>query len=164
MSNRLEDVLAGKEANYILPFLWQRGEEESVIREEMARVFEAGIRAVCVEARPHPDFLGPRWWRDMDIIMEEARARDMRVWVLDDDHFPTGHAAGKMKDAPAELRRSFLRENHLDAIGPRKNASFLVKPFLVDLFQPAEEGIKLVAVIAARRDVENDRLDRKSVV
>lgn len=158
MSNRLDDVLAGKEANYILPFLWQRGEEESVIREEMARVFEAGIRAVCVEARPHPDFLGPRWWRDMDIIMEEARARGMRVWVLDDDHFPTGHAAGKMKDAPAELRRSFLRENHLDAMGPRKNASFLVKPFLMDLFQPSVEGTKLVAVIAARRDAENNRL------
>ena len=128
MSNRLEEVLANQEANYILPFIWQRGEEEGVIREEMRRIFDAGICAVCVEARPHPDFLGPRWWHDMDTIMEEARARGMRVWVLDDDHFPTGHAAGKMEHAPAELRRSFLSEQHLDALGPRKNSSFLVIP------------------------------------
>lgn len=158
MTNRLEDVLAGRAANCILPFLWQRGEEESVIREEMARVYEAGIGAVCVEARPHPDFLGPRWWRDMDIIMEEARARNMRVWVLDDDHFPTGHAAGKMKDAPPELQRSFLRENHLDVLGPRENAAFLVKPFLIEPFRNAAGQASLLAVTAARRDLESSRL------
>jgi hypothetical protein len=62
--NRLEEVLAGEEANYLLPFIWQRGEDEAVIRTEMARIDAAGIGAVCVEARPHPDFLGPRWWRD----------------------------------------------------------------------------------------------------
>ena len=158
MSNRLDDVLTGKEDNYLLPFLWQRGEDETVIREEMARVFESGIRAVCVEARPHPDFAGPRWWRDMDIIMDEARSRGMRVWLLDDDHFPTGHAAGKMKDAPSELRRSFLRESHLDVIGPRNKASFLVRPFLIDISKPGGEGAKLVAVIAARRDAEHQQL------
>ncbi len=158
MTNRFEDVLAGREANCILPFLWQRGEQESVIREEMARVHQAGIGAVCVEARPHPDFLGPRWWRDMDIIMEEARTRGMRVWVLDDDHFPTGHAAGKMKDAPPELQRSFLRENHFDTLGPQKHAAFLVKPFFIDLFRPAAGDVQLMAVIAARRDPASNRL------
>jgi hypothetical protein len=66
MSNHLEGVLSGNEDNYLLPFFWQRGEEESVIREEMAHVYDSGIRAVCVEARPHPDFLGPRWWRDFE--------------------------------------------------------------------------------------------------
>jgi len=56
MSNHLEEVLSGNEDNYLPPFLWQRGEEESVIRAEMAHVYDSGIRAVCVEARPHPDF------------------------------------------------------------------------------------------------------------
>ena len=76
MKTRLDEILQGVEENYLLPFLWQRGEAESVIREEMARVYDSGIRAVCVEARPHPDFLGPRWWRDMDIIYETAK-----VWL-----------------------------------------------------------------------------------
>ena len=59
MPTCLEEVLIGNEANYILPLVWQRGEDEAVIREEMARIHASGIRAVCVEARPHPNFLGP---------------------------------------------------------------------------------------------------------
>ena len=54
MSNHLEEVLSGNENNYLLPFLWQRGEEESVIRKEMAHVYDSGICAVCVEAQPAP--------------------------------------------------------------------------------------------------------------
>ena len=54
MSNHLEEVLSGNEDKYLLPFLWQRGEEESVIREEMAHVYDSGICAVCVEAQPAP--------------------------------------------------------------------------------------------------------------
>lgn len=159
MKTRLEDVLSGQEENYILPFLWQRGEDEATIREEMKRVAESGIHAVCVEARPHPDFLGERWWRDMDIIMEEARQRRMRVWVLDDDHFPTGHAAGKVEGAPDELQRLFLRERHMDVLGPQKNASLLVKPWLLNLFRPEiEPGTEMLAVVAYRRAPESDQL------
>ncbi|MCG7381719.1 hypothetical protein [Paenibacillus sp. ACRRY] len=50
----------------------------------------------------------------MDIIMDEARKRGMKVWLLDDDHFPTGHAAGKIQEAPEELHRLFLGERYID--------------------------------------------------
>ena len=76
--------------NYIFPFLWMRGEPEEVIREEISKIAECGIRAVCVEARPHKDFCGPGWWHDMDIVLDEAKKRDMKIWILDDKHFPTG--------------------------------------------------------------------------
>ena len=82
------------ENNYILPFLWMRGEEEAVLREEMEKIYECGIRAVCLEARPHDDFCGPGWWHDMDIILDEAKKKDMKLWILDDKHFPTGYANG----------------------------------------------------------------------
>lgn len=159
MSNRLREVLEGQEQNYILPFLWQQGEEEQTIREEMARVGESGIGAVCVEARPHPDFLGPKWWTDMDIIMDEARKRGMKVWMLDDDHFPTGHAAGKVQDAPEELHRLFLGERHIDTIGPAQGTSLLLDTLLMSGLRPtystqqfATGRNKLIAVVAVRRD------------
>ncbi|WP_077620650.1 glycosylhydrolase-like jelly roll fold domain-containing protein [Bacillus sinesaloumensis] len=152
MTTRLNDVLQGNEDNYILPFFWQHGEEEEVLREEMARIHESNIKAVCVEARPHPDFLGPKWWKDMDIIMEEARKRDMRVWILDDDHFPTGHAAGQIKNAPKELRRLFLSVDHIDAFGPRPNSSFIVEPppYVPGYYDTG--GGTIIAVIAIKRD------------
>jgi hypothetical protein len=158
MNSRLREVLEGKEANYILPFFWQHGEDEAILREEIVRIFESGIKAFCVEARPHPDFLGPKWWKDMDIIMDEARKRRMRVWILDDDHFPTGHAAGRVKDAPEELQRLFLTESHIDAVGPMKNSSFIVddQPMNPSFFSGG--GGKLVGVVAAKRDSSNGEL------
>ena len=79
MNHRIREVLERKSGNYLLPFFWQHGESEAVLREEMARIHEAAIGAVCVESRPHPDFCGPTWWQDMDIIMDEARRRGMKV-------------------------------------------------------------------------------------
>ncbi|KRE82441.1 glycosyl transferase family 2 [Paenibacillus sp. Soil766] len=165
MSNRLKAVLEGQENNYILPFLWQHGEEEDMIREEIARVHESGIGAVCIEARPHPDFLGPKWWTDIDIIMDEARNRGMKVWILDDDHFPTGHAAGKVKDAPEELHRKFLGERFIDTIGPAKGSSFLLDTLLLSGLRPTYSNLdyasgknKLISVVAVRRDLENGTL------
>ncbi|BFT74433.1 glycosylhydrolase-like jelly roll fold domain-containing protein [Paenibacillus sp. P36] len=165
MSNRLKEVLEGQEHNYILPFLWQHGEEEHVIREEITRVHEAGIGAVCVEARPHPDFLGPQWWKDMDIIMDEARKRSMKVWILDDDHFPTGHAAGRVKEAPEELHRKFLGERFIDTMGPAKGSSFLLDTLLMSGLRPTFSELnyaigknKLISVIAVRRHPTNGTL------
>ncbi|MEK3917888.1 glycosylhydrolase-like jelly roll fold domain-containing protein [Paenibacillus sp. FSL H7-0331] len=165
MGNRLKEVLEGQEHNYILPFLWQHGEEEKVIREEMVRVHEAGIGAICVEARPHPDFLGPKWWADMDIIMEEARNRGMKVWLLDDDHFPTGNAAGKVKEAPEELHRKFLGERYIDTLGPAQGTSLLLDTLLMRGLRPtisqpqnASGKNKLISVVAVRRDPSNGTL------
>ena len=59
--------------NNIFPFLWMRGESEEVIRTEMEKISESNIRAVCLEARPHPDFAGEGWWHDVDIVLDEAK-------------------------------------------------------------------------------------------
>lgn len=63
-----------EEQNYILPFFWQHGEEEAVLRHYMHVIHDANIGAVCVEARPHPWILpGEQWWKDMDAIIDEAK-------------------------------------------------------------------------------------------
>ena len=105
MSEKIRKLLAGEGGNYILPFFWQHGEDEETLRTYMRVIQEANIGAVCVESRPHPDFAGPKWWQDMDVILDEARKRNMKVWILDDSHFPTGYANGAVKNAPTELHR-----------------------------------------------------------
>src|SRR5690625_2865634 len=145
MSQKLIEVLTNKEINYLFPLYWQRGEGGEVIRKEMEQIDEAGIKGVIIEARPHPDFLGYTWWNEVDVIMEEAKARGMKVWAFDDDHFPTGRAAGQVMNAPLDLQRWFLAERHIDSVGPMKNSSFLIDPWL-------KEGENLVSVLAAKRD------------
>ncbi|MDE6167390.1 MAG: hypothetical protein K2G28_02915 [Acetatifactor sp.] len=79
--DRVEQLLKGQQGNYIFPFLWLHGEDEEILREYMEAIQNANIQAVCVESRPHPDFLGDGWWKDMDIILDEARRRRMKVWI-----------------------------------------------------------------------------------
>jgi len=152
MNTRMNEILDDRHGNYLLPFFWQHGEEEAVLREEMARIHEAGIGAVCVESRPHPDFCGPAWWRDMDIVMDEARRRRMRVWILDDAHFPTGFANGWIRDRFPHLRKIYLSARHLDVVGPLAGASVLVERWLTA--PTADNGWKhatedrLVAMVA----------------
>lgn len=91
---RLLDNLENREEKHLLPFFWQHGEE--VLRTYMKKNRQSDIRAVCIEARPHPEFVGETWWRDLDIILDEAKKLDMKLWILDDSHFPTGFANGEI--------------------------------------------------------------------
>ncbi len=69
MVEKMGALLRGEYENHLAPFFWQHGEDEATLREYMAVIEASGCRAVCVESRPHPDFCGPGWWRDMDIIL-----------------------------------------------------------------------------------------------
>lgn len=41
----------------------------------------------------------------MDVIMDEARKRNMRVWVLDDAHFPSGYCNGLVEEQSVYAKR-----------------------------------------------------------
>ncbi|MCD7956612.1 MAG: hypothetical protein LUG93_12895 [Lachnospiraceae bacterium] len=108
MVDKLGKVVSGKQGNYILPFFWVHGESEEKLREYVNVIYDANIREFCVESRPHPDFCGPKWWETMDVILDEASKKNMRVWILDDAHFPTGYANGAIEEQDDRLRRQVL--------------------------------------------------------
>lgn len=126
----LEETLTGRQGSYILPFLWLRGEDGATVDRELDQIEACGIREICLESRPHPDFCGPGWWRDLDHILAEAKRRAMRVWVLDDDKFPTGHANGAFETRCPEKAKRYLAERHMDILGPCTGGAVLVEPFL----------------------------------
>lgn len=116
--------------NHIFPFLWMRGEEEAVMRREMEKIAECGIGAVCVEARPHKDYCGPGWWHDMDIIIDEAEKRNMKVWILDDKHFPTGYANGLIETKYPERKKTYINFSTADIFGAPHKLTLNVKRML----------------------------------
>lgn len=131
----------------MIPFLWMHGEPEHRLRELIAAIDASGIGALCVESRPHPDFLGPRWWHDMDVVLDECRKRNIDVWILDDAHFPTGYAAGRAVDSPHRVR--FLYEKHVDVAGPQTGTSLLLNA-PGNRRDPRDDD-QIIAVVAARR-------------
>lgn len=145
---RLNDVILDREDNYLLPFYWQHGTHRDRIPAQVQRIFDSGCRALCVESRPHPDFCGPDWWADMDIILSECEKRDMKVWVLDDKRFPTGYANGLIEKKYPHLRQWEVIEEHIDVLGPAPDTAFLVSKH-----HPEDE---ILGVYAFRRTDEGE--------
>ena len=136
MAMTIQALLQGQIENHLMPFFWQHGENEQVLRTYMEKIHESGCGAVCVESRPHPDYCGPQWWHDMDIILDEARQRGMRVWILDDSHFPTGFANGRVKTAPLELHRQSITGAQLHFDGPAVEVSFEPLSLVPPTYEP----------------------------
>lgn len=125
----LQALLQGKCTSHILPFLWMKGEDNETIKKELDKIEECGIREVCLESRPHPDFCGPKWWENLDFICEEAEKRGLRLWILDDKKFPTGYANGGFEKHP-EKSKLYLGERHMDIMGPCRGGAVLVENFI----------------------------------
>ncbi|MBS6860550.1 MAG: hypothetical protein KH202_06415 [Clostridiales bacterium] len=157
MKNRWEEAFHGSYANYCMPFLWMHGNDENRIRLLMQEIHRSGIKAVCLESRPHPDFLGDTWWRDTGAALDEARRLGMKVWILDDRAFPSGYANGKLTDDMLAQKRWSLVQDCIDAAGPQNGVRFAIGRLLEEKRPPAAAREtactkKLFAVIACRTD------------
>ncbi len=158
MKTRLQENLSGEWDNYIFPFFWQSGGLQKEIVTELEKIYACGIRALCVEARPHPDYAGKRWWDDMDIIMDFARKHNMKVWLLDDDRFPSGHCNKIFSDGKHPLSVRFLTVHNTDVVGPKQPGYMLIKSLLVD------DDMLLGVAACRRRSSENKDLDLESAI
>ncbi len=123
----LRNNLSGRHGNHILPFLWVHGEDAETMRREIRRIHASGIGALCVEARPHCDFNGPKWFEDLGVILDECKALGMQMWLLDDSHFPTGFANGEVKKNHPALCKKYLCCKTLDFAGPVEGGGALLK-------------------------------------
>lgn len=102
---------------------------------------ENGVGAFIVESRPHPDFLGQKWWDDLRVILRQAKKYQMQVWLFDDSAYPSGYANGRI---PKEYQKKYMRICHVEAFGPQKDASFFAKAWV-------ETNERLLYAIAIRR-------------
>ena len=154
-SEAIEQCLAGQESkNRIFPFLWVHGEPHSRLQEEMDAIYNCGLRAFCVESRPHPHFCEAGWWEDLGFILQYAKQRDMQVWVLDDKHFPTGYANAAIEKKYPHLRRKCVRVACIDVAGPVKDGCCLLPQL--------DEDEKVLSVCAFRRTGNGEDVDGNS--
>lgn len=158
--------------NYIFPFLWMRDQDEATLRKEIQKIDECSIKAICLESRTHPDFGGSGWWKDFDIVIEEAKKRRMRIWILDDAHFPTGQANGIIPNKYPERARKYIMMQHTDCVGPVVKASLDVNVMMTKKFTwldfgktrnvPLINEPKLLSVTAVRL-IEKDIIDNEII-
>lgn len=163
MKNRWEEALQGTYGNACMPFLWLHGNDAARIRLLLREIHRSGVRAACLESRPHPDFLGEGWWHDVGEALSEAQRLHMNLWILDDRAFPSGYANGKLTEDMLPLRRWSLVQDCIDAAGPQRGVRFAVGRLVEERRPPAAAketscAKKLLAVVACRADGPRSRL------
>ncbi len=146
------ETLFGEEAqNYLYPFFWQHGESHEVLADYVEKIRQSGMGALCIEARPHPDFVGEQWWSDVDCILSELKKRDMGMWILDDSHFPTGFANGKIKAAYPQYLKRYINCRRYDVQGPLPGARIDLRLLKGRIWDKPEEDIEILGVYMAAR-------------
>ena len=153
---KISDLLHGRGENYILPFFWQHGEDADTLIAEIDAIEKSGIKALCVESRTHEQFCEDGWWETMDLILSECESRDMKVWILDDKHFPSGYANGIIPKKYPDQAMWAITERHMDVSGPLKDAAVMYQ------WKTAPDDV-LLGVIACKRAPHDERLTGETI-
>ncbi|MCL4181150.1 MAG: hypothetical protein KJ072_25820, partial [Verrucomicrobia bacterium] len=79
------------------PHFWLHGDESQELLERYVDlVAEGGNGSLTTESRPHNDWLGPNWFRDVGICLEAARRHDLQLWIFDEKWWPSQGVGGKV--------------------------------------------------------------------
>ena len=122
----LDKIMNGEHGNFVAPFLWLHNEDDELIVNELKHIKSCGIGAVCIESRTHEEFCREDWWSDVRLILDTCKDLGMKLWILDDKHFPSGYANGIYeKEENQHLRAVCIRARRVDMAGPIKACSIL---------------------------------------
>ncbi len=87
------------------PLFWLHGDESSELLEDyVAKVAEGGNGCFIAESRPHNDWLGPGWYRDLEVCLEAAKRQGLTMWIFDEKWWPSGEVGDRVPEAYGSKR------------------------------------------------------------
>ncbi len=141
------------------PLFWLHGDDKETperLRLFLDKVVEGGNGSFCAESRPHSDWLGPRWWADLDVCLQHAKQNDMKMWIFDDAWWPSQTMGGKVPEqymakrltatekavtGPVKLDETVDTADHFVALlAGRDTGEGIDGASLVDLLPTVQEG------------------------
>ena len=133
------------------PLFWMHGDANETsqrLESYLGIVAEGGNGSFTAESRPHSDWLGPRWFDDLEICLQTARRLNLQMWIFDERWWPSQSVGGTVP--PRHAAKSLVAEA-TDASGPGV--------FEADGFA----GERYIAAVAGRLTGDN-RFDGSSLV
>jgi hypothetical protein len=119
---KITTPLPGSAPPRLIPLLWTQGQPAETIRRVIQEIADGGNTGFVWESRPHPDYLGPRWWADLGVALEEARRLSLEVWIFDEWMYPSGIAGGRVVAENPAYTHHVLLDRSLLIEGPRPEA------------------------------------------
>jgi len=84
--------------------------DQAEVERDLDEMKALGFRAVTVQAAVNMPFeyLSPEYFKFFQMLVAEAKKRDMRVWIVDDIGYPSGFAGGRFTREMPDLRMQTL--------------------------------------------------------
>lgn len=91
---------------------WEGKLDKKVIREDLDLMQSVGTRVVNIEPGYgfQYEYLSDGWFKTVKTAVKEAKARGMKVWLIDDAKYPSGFAGGKFSRERPDLKMWALVE------------------------------------------------------
>ena len=100
------------------PLFWLHGDESPAqLEKELEKVAEGGNGCFTAESRPHRDWLGPGWYRDLDICLQAAKKLNLTMYIFDEKWWPSQMLGGKV---PPEYGSKTMEANAVSVDGPKQ--------------------------------------------
>lgn len=89
---------------------WDGNVDLKIIRADLDTFYNLGFRAVIIEAGNNMPFeyLSGDWFKRIATAVQEARKRNLKVWIIDEGKYPSGFAGGKFTRERPDLRMQAL--------------------------------------------------------
>ncbi|MBN1359977.1 MAG: hypothetical protein JW993_05265 [Sedimentisphaerales bacterium] len=90
---------------------WDGPVTQEVIARDLAEYSSKNVKGVTLEAgyRMTAAYLSPEWFDLVKYTVEQAKQRDMRVWLVDEGKYPSGFAGGKFSQERPDLTMQTFR-------------------------------------------------------
>jgi len=128
---------------------WLHGTEtQEELEATFMRAVESGIGEFTLESRPHADYLGPKWWSDLSLILALAKKHNVEIYIFDEKWYPSGVAGNIIQSINPAFKRMFVSYVSMRYHGPQKDISLRLPPTLAEESKmvgvyayPVEEGV-----------------------
>jgi hypothetical protein len=142
------------------PLFWMHGDESRAHLEgELQKVLEGGNGTFTAEPRPHKDWLGEGWYRDVSICLDFARKNDLTMFIYDDWWWPSQMMGGRVDPQYGSKR---IEASDLRAEGPKAvNDTGYGDPHLIAVIagREIEDGVDGSSLMDLTTSVKNGVLE-----
>ncbi|MGA2500615.1 MAG: glycosyl hydrolase [Tepidisphaeraceae bacterium] len=130
------------------PLFWLHGDEtKAQLEGELKNVLDGHNGTFTTEPRPHTDWLGEGWYRDVGICLDFARKNNLTMFIYDDWWWPSQMMGGRV---PPQYGSKRLEASVVTIDGPR------------EISEVGYGDANLIAVIAGKEAV-GETIDGKTL-
>jgi hypothetical protein len=138
------------EYGMILWWGWDGPMTDTVIKHDLDMIKAMGFSGVMLEAGygMTAKYLSPEWFSLVKIAVQEAKIRDMRVWIEDEGKYPSGFAGGKFSNERPDLKmQGLVITDRIDARGGESISKKLPYYILSAVaFNTDDQSIKMIDI------------------